>query len=106
MNRRALLVAVLLLAGCARGPGWVPELVVGGRLAQRSRGAPASVGWGWQVTGGLRWRLEEARAPEHREAPRPAAPAPEGSLPCASAELCAWERLERERWIEAALGRP
>lgn len=106
MRRHVLLVAMLACAGCAGQPGWVPDLVLRARVVQRvgeTRSGPRA-GWGWQVHGGVRWRLARAPRPVEEEPAEPRR-APAWEMPCIELELCAWEHQQRERAYEAALRR-
>lgn len=96
----------LLLAGCTSPSGWVPDVVVRGRLVHRAAAAQDGERerWAWQMTGGVRWRPGRVRAPLGPDEPRSAVH-DEVVTPCLDPVLCAWERRQRERAIERALRR-
>jgi hypothetical protein len=102
MSRRAALALLgsVVCACAAPSPRWVPDLVVSARLGQRARAA--GEGFHWQAGAALRWRLDGASALE-TPGSEPTATAASATPTCTQPALCAWERQQRERAIEAAL---
>lgn len=99
---RVWLAIALVLLGCTppEGAAWMPELVVRGRLVERTSFDRHR--WDWQVHGALGWRMGAAAHVAWDEPRRPI-----GGLeapPCVvEARLCAWERRARQRAYREAL---